>query len=478
MTQAFSRAQILIQEISCILIFVKVNKIAILLLIACAIFTSFSFVSQTLGNVVGSDTQNFNPITSGIDFVTVHSSETLQPGLINFGFFLNYSRNSLTYSRSVGPYSVRNKPNDSLTSMDLNVGLGLADNWDVGASFPRVLMQSIDSKQSVLNYERTGLTEIRINTKYRWWGNASQGVAVVGSANINYIENNPYTGVGAGPTLNLEIVGDTTFNKTALAANLGYRRRQPGKPLPALPFEPLQDQIIASTAASYLITSVDTKAIVELYLSWPARSVNIDQDRSQSANEILFGLKHDLNSQVSVHLGGSTEIFRATATPDLRIYSGLNWSFGPVWKKKTQLIEFAPPALIPPSESASEPQPDLVATLINDVLFEFDSDQIRPNALDVFEELGRALTTIKFHHLIIEGHTDSIGKESYNLDLSRRRAQHVGKYLISQFGISSQKIKTIGLGESKPIADNGNYQGRIRNRRVEFKIFKSNKKSG
>jgi hypothetical protein len=51
-------------------------------------------------NVCGTDYQTFNPTTSGLDFVTVHSSETLQPCYINFGSFLNYSVNTLTYTRS------------------------------------------------------------------------------------------------------------------------------------------------------------------------------------------------------------------------------------------------------------------------------------------------------------------------------------------------------------------------------------------
>ena len=51
--------------------------------------------ARARANVVGADTQNFNPTNDGLDFVTVHSSETLTPGVINFGFFINYAVNSL-----------------------------------------------------------------------------------------------------------------------------------------------------------------------------------------------------------------------------------------------------------------------------------------------------------------------------------------------------------------------------------------------
>ncbi len=53
----------------------------------------------THANVVGTDVQNFNPTTSGLDFVTVQSSETLEPGFINFGLFLNYTKNTLSVSK-------------------------------------------------------------------------------------------------------------------------------------------------------------------------------------------------------------------------------------------------------------------------------------------------------------------------------------------------------------------------------------------
>jgi outer membrane protein OmpA-like peptidoglycan-associated protein len=77
-----------------------------------------------------------------------------------------------------------------------------------------------------------------------------------------------------------------------------------------------------------------------------------------------------------------------------------------------------------------------------------------------------------FTKLIIEGHTDSIGSDSYNTALSKRRAETIRKWLIDKYHLQADKIIAIGRGESMPIADNGNYQGRQLNRRVAFTIYR------
>ncbi len=71
----------------------------------------------------------------------------------------------------------------------------------------------------------------------------------------------------------------------------------------------------------------------------------------------------------------------------------------------------------------------------------------------------------------MEGHTDSVGSDQFNLKLSERRATSVMKVLVTS-GIPQDKIARIGFGESMPIADNGNFQGRELNRRVEIRVLK------
>lgn len=84
------------------------------------------------------------------------------------------------------------------------------------------------------------------------------------------------------------------------------------------------------------------------------------------------------------------------------------------------------------------------------------------------DALGRALRTANNVTIVVEGHTDSIGNERYNIRLSKKRAQTVRKYLISKYAIKPQRLRAIGYGERYPIARNDSEKGRSINRRVEF----------
>lgn len=431
------------------------------------------FVPQSHANVVGTDAQNFNPITSGLDFVTVHSSETLQPGIFNLGLFLNYAVNSLPDYDNPGDNG-RTSFNDSLVSTDFNMGLGLMKNWDIGVSFPQVLSQSIDDNAGAGGeYAETGLTEVRANTKFRFFGDEDHGMALILSANFNQIENNPFTGSDAGPTYNIEGAYDFTYGRAAIGFNLGYRLRSPGEAIPNVPIEPFDNQIIASAAVSYLLTDYDTKMIFEVFGAIPA-SGSEGSYLNQSASEILIGLKHDWNANLALHAGGGTEIQQGVASPDYRLYAGLNWTFGPLWgQSETNVatrVEGTQEAAVDFANLETQIEEEFI---IREILFEFDSDEVRPEANEFLSQLvAHIRKPPKAKQVIIEGHTDSIGRDVYNLDLSRRRARSVKAYLVKNFGMDAKMIRTVGYGETKPIGDNGNYQGRRMNRRVEFKIYR------
>jgi outer membrane protein OmpA-like peptidoglycan-associated protein len=83
--------------------------------------------------------------------------------------------------------------------------------------------------------------------------------------------------------------------------------------------------------------------------------------------------------------------------------------------------------------------------------------------------VAEVLLTNRERNLTVEGHTDSQGSKSYNMDLSQRRADAVRRYLI-QRDYQGDRIKARGLGEGQPVADNGSAEGRANNRRVEIII--------
>lgn len=107
----------------------------------------------------------------------------------------------------------------------------------------------------------------------------------------------------------------------------------------------------------------------------------------------------------------------------------------------------------------------LVLTL-GDVLFDFDSANLKPGGLRVAERLAEFLKKYGERNILIEGFTDSVGPDIYNLRLSERRANAVRMALLDR-GIVPQRIELKGYGEAFPVANNQTESGRQQNRRVE-----------
>ncbi len=104
-----------------------------------------------------------------------------------------------------------------------------------------------------------------------------------------------------------------------------------------------------------------------------------------------------------------------------------------------------------------------------EVSFDFDSAQIKPDFYATLDDIAGVLADFDSTVVHVIGHTDSIGAESYNADLSRRRAHSTGNYLISA-GVSGNRVRTEGRGEREPRATNETAAGRQLNRRVEIVI--------
>lgn len=98
--------------------------------------------------------------------------------------------------------------------------------------------------------------------------------------------------------------------------------------------------------------------------------------------------------------------------------------------------------------------------------FDFDKAVVKPVYHTPIEKLANFLKAYPDKDVELEGHTDSIGPDDYNMKLSKRRAESVKKYLVDKFGIEATRIGTIGYGESAPVATNDTEDGRQKNRRV------------
>ena len=106
---------------------------------------------------------------------------------------------------------------------------------------------------------------------------------------------------------------------------------------------------------------------------------------------------------------------------------------------------------------------------LSDVLFDTGSATLKPGAREKLARVAGILSAHPDLHIEIEGHTDSVGSDDYNLGLSQRRAASVQTYLLQQ-KISPSAVDTEGFGESRPVATNDTAAGRQQNRRVEIVV--------
>ncbi len=110
---------------------------------------------------------------------------------------------------------------------------------------------------------------------------------------------------------------------------------------------------------------------------------------------------------------------------------------------------------------------NITLNMPGNVTFATDSSDLSPAFFDVLNSVGKVLGEYDKTVVEVAGHTDSTGSDAYNQSLSERRARSVATYLQGQ-GVITERLITVGMGESRPVADNATVDGRQANRRVEI----------
>ncbi|WP_448649615.1 OmpA family protein [Pseudomonas fluorescens] len=137
----------------------------------------------------------------------------------------------------------------------------------------------------------------------------------------------------------------------------------------------------------------------------------------------------------------------------------------------------APPKGLSPAQIAVLKQQGFELTdegwafgLSGKVLFGSDVESLNKASTDIVERIGKALVGAGIERVRVDGHTDASGKETYNQQLSLRRAKSVGNVLTG-VGMKEQNIQLRGLGSSEPVAPNTTVAGRTENRRVSIVVI-------
>ncbi len=523
-------------------------------------------------NVVGSDYINFNPTTDGLGYVTVESGDVHEPGAFNLGLFLDYGVGTLPVFNVDGI-----DPADHRMTSNIHGAIGITEGWSFGFSLTNLIYETAEGNSLAAAMANTGREAFRLDTKVRLLNEKKARLGLFGGLNFNSISDNPYLGASPGPSIAVGAFYERlTSDSLHWAVNLGYRMRNADDGFVGSPIGPIENQIIYSAGFNYALSSWDSHFIGELFGSSPSNSPVNATNRDLSNLEVLLGLKKRYFENGDIHLGVTRGVYSGLATPDFRIYAGLNWYFAPILDPRITGRESEGPGAFKVDDTdndndgiidkydecpgtepgrlvdrrgcplqddwgmrdddfdgvdnskdqcpntspdqyvdefgckSSKPVANSTATMDADgdgVLNDYDlcpntragvqvtdrgCEKTRIQKIDLgnlnfltgtakltkksrkrFMKKIDGLYRIrkKIDRIVIEGHTDNVGKRAYNQNLSERRAKTIRRILIKELKISRSKVVAKGYGEMRPIATNKTKRGRLLNRRVEMNVI-------
>ena len=155
--------------------------------------------------------------------------------------------------------------------------------------------------------------------------------------------------------------------------------------------------------------------------------------------------------------------------PDAMGNRGVLFSRGPARRREEPLPEIHIEEIPPPAPVVSHSVRVIERIVLSDVMFDYDRDELKPAGLKEVERVARYLLNNPDVMAVVEGHTDWIGSEKYNLALGARRAEAVKRGLVDR-GVPEGRVTTISFGESRPRAGNETAEGRALNRRAVINL--------
>lgn len=244
-------------------------------------------------------------------------------------------------------------------------------------------------------------------------------------------------------------------------ANLAGNIRPMGLGLDLVGFIPLSETNSLFARAGINYTEVREYFSARNLPSLPFRK----SDNNDTNYKYGFGFEHEFNDKLAMRI--EAERYRLDETTglmdDADMYSvGLLYRFGGK-RSAPAPVAAAPvaaparaaptpaPAPAPAPTSTPAAAPPVKITLSADSMFDFDSAAIRSAGKAELDKLASDLRPLRYDSILVTGHTDRIGSEKYNQDLSLRRAEAVKSYLVSSAGITAARITTRGIDGSDPV---------------------------
>ena len=222
------------------------------------------------------------------------------------------------------------------------------------------------------------------------------------------------------------------------------------------------------------------------YLAAGYGGITFEQDNQRTFTRGVFdygpGIKYFLNDNLALRGDFRHLVFQDNDTFSNYEYTvGLTYQFGgmkpapapvaapvaPPEPAPAPAAEAAPEAPLEPIPAA-EPTPEMMKYCVTlDILFDIEKAEIRPEYNNEVAKVGDFMKKYPTTTAVIEGYTDEVGGDDFNMQLSQKRAESVVNALVANFGIDRSRLSAKGYGKTKPIADNSTDEGRQKNRRID-----------
>ncbi|WNG49905.1 OmpA family protein [Archangium minus] len=414
------------------------------------------------------DVNRFHPAPGSGRLLTVDLADVgRSPGVVS-QFVLHYADLPLAYT--FGDEVTGKLVRDRITA-DLSFAFSLLDRVQLSVALPVTLHQAGDlitypdvvtrEPRALPGISAGGLEDLRLGLKGRFWSNEQFGLG--GVAEVVAPTGNSGSFLGSeSVTGTARLVGHAKFQQVTVALNLGWR------------WAATEQTLLNIRSGNGLLYGAGVQVDVARYANVPIAvlgevyglaALGAADGVSSPAEAMLAG-----KAQVrdwSFFLGAGTGLNAGFGEPRVRVMAGLSYS----WQYRPKPPPLVPPSVLPviPSQpTITVGEQDVRLQLWEPVYFAFAKDTIDPVSFPLLDEVARFIRKHpELGPIRIDGHTDDVGSDQYNLELSQRRAKAIREYLGTK-GVPAERLSHVGYGKRCPLLSNETEEGRAVNRRVDF----------
>lgn len=447
------------------------KRLGIFGVVAAALVLCLAPRSASAQTLQGNQIQLFMPAPGGYSFFSREYAEIGEAWEPHVALWLNYARAPLV--RYVNGRLASEVIAHQLT-VDIVGAISLFKIAEVGVGIPFVPYQSgsglpATAAQVARALGNVSFGDLRLFGKIPFFN--SEHVNLAGQFMLTFPTGDKASFAGEQTVSGIpRLVSDFRFvdGRLIFGADIGVRIRQ----FATLGNINFQHELMFGANVAYAIIQEKLFAGLEFYGAAGFRFKSLEE----TPIEAILGVKYKLAKFV-FGLGGGTGITDGYGTPRFRLLGTV--AFFPQVAKTVVAPEpepepepvAAPPP--PPPPPKVEPKVEVTREKIaisDKIYFEFDSDKINPVSFPLLDKVAEVIIkNPRLKQIRVEGHTDNVGSDEYNLDLSSRRSRSVMNYLIAK-SVQGSRLTYKGFGFRKPKTSNATPRGRAINRRVEFII--------